>query len=44
MSAYDEGVDAYNRGESHGDNPYPKDSKEGEEWARGMSNHGDPGL
>lgn len=44
MTPYEEGEAAYFRGESHRDNPYPKGSRARDEWARGMSNYGDPGL
>lgn len=44
MTAYEEGEAAYFRGESHNDNPYPKGTKEYAEWAKAMSNVGDPGM
>lgn len=40
MSPYEMGEEAYFRGESFGDNPFPKGSPARAEWERGMSADG----
>lgn len=44
LTPYERGEAAYNRGETFSDNPYRKGTKEYDEWVRGMSSDGDPGL
>ncbi len=44
LTPLERGELAYTCGLSHGDNPYPKGSREHAEWSRGMSSKGDPGL
>ena len=41
MTAYEEGEAAYFRGETFGDNPYKKGTRDYDEWNRGMGDGND---